>query len=91
MLPYASAIASFSYFFFSLRLSLSPVIFTGSEENSYVFHSEECEMNSGTSENAKEGTLRQHIVSLILLVPSGDGSFCSQKEVFASSGFHSAT
>lgn len=66
------------------------VFLMGRTENSYLFHLEECEMNSGNLENAQKGMPRQHTVSLIMLVLTGDGSFCSFRKVFAFSGFHFA-
>lgn len=53
------------------------VFLMGRTENSNLFCAEEWEMNSGATGNAKQGTVRHPTVSLILLVPSADGSFCS--------------
>lgn len=53
------------------------VFLMGGQKNSDLFCPEECEMNSWATGNAKQWTMRHPTVSLLLLVPSGDGSSCS--------------
>lgn len=63
-------------------------------ENSSLFHLRNVEFTVGAQTVLRQGTSRHPTVFLVLMVPSGDGFFCSQSWflvfVFASSGFLSS-